>query len=97
MSAPVLPSTCLDRPPETGEGREPRATAPRSVPPAGVSGLSRRAFVFAETMRPGRFLDVADLVGWRRSYCCECGFRCTGAGDINDHAARCRVQQEMFA
>ena len=97
MTAPVLPSTRLDRPPETGEGREPRARAPRMVPPAGVSGLSRRAFVFTETMRLGRFLDVADLVGWRRSYRCDCGFRCTGAGEIYDHARACRVQQEMFA
>jgi len=97
VSARVLPSTCLDRPPETGEGQEPRATAPRSVPPAGVSGLSRRAFVFAETLRLGRFLDVADLVGWRRSYRCDCGFRCTGAREIYDHTRACRVQRGMFA
>ena len=83
--------------PETGEGRESCATAPRTVPPAGVSGLSRRAFVFTETMRLGRFLDVSDLVGWRRSYRCDCGFHCTGSGEIHDHATRCRVQQEMFA
>jgi len=74
----------------------PRATAPRTVPPAGVSELSRRAFVFAETLRLGRFLDVPDLVGWRRSYQCDCGFHSTGSGEIYDHTRICRVQQEMF-
>ena len=64
---------------------------------------NRRAFVHAETMRLGVFLagdDDRTLVGWMRSYRCECGFRCTGAGEIYDHAAICGMppagQQELF-
>jgi hypothetical protein len=49
----------------------------------------RRAFVRTETLHLGRFLDVPDLVGWRRSYRCKCGFRCPDPGGIWDHACRC--------
>ncbi len=64
----------------------------------GHSANARRTFVNGETMRLGRFLDLDDrlLVGWRRSYRCECGLRCTSSGDISDHTLRCRVQQEVF-
>ncbi len=49
----------------------------------------RRAFVRAENIKLGRFLDVEDLVGWRRQYRCDCGFRCYAPGDIWDHTLTC--------
>ena len=46
----------------------------------------RRAFVDAENMHLGKFLDVECLIGWRRSYVCECGFRCACPGEIYAHS-----------
>jgi hypothetical protein len=47
----------------------------------------RRRFVNVETMHLGRFLAAAGdgLVGWRRTYKCECGATFTGAGEVWDH------------
>jgi hypothetical protein len=45
----------------------------------------RRAFVRSENNALGRFLEVDHLVGWQRSYSCECGFRCNAPGEIYDH------------
>ncbi len=49
----------------------------------------RRAFVRAETLRLGRFLDESDVVAWGRSYRCDCGFSCTSPGEIWDHTLGC--------
>jgi hypothetical protein len=49
--------------------------------------MTRREFIRRETMALGRFLDVQDLVGWRRSYRCECGYRTTDPGGLWDHVA----------
>lgn len=48
---------------------------------------ARRAFVRSETNALGRFLGDSDgtLVGWDRTYRCECGFVCHSAQEIFDH------------
>lgn len=61
------------------------------------SKLARRSFVRAENLRLGRFLDeggVGLLVGWRRTYLCECGFRCSSPGEIFDHSQACAHKHE---
>lgn len=62
-----------------------------------MSDAARRAFVHRETMALGRFLDVDGplVVGWRRSYSCECGFRCTAPGAIYDHAQTCGPRGQL--
>lgn len=55
-----------------------------------MSKDDRRAFVRAENLVLGRFLDVPDLVGWRRAYRCDCGFTCHAPGEIHDHVQTCR-------
>lgn len=52
---------------------------------------SRRDFVRAETERLGAFLGDGDVVGWSRSYRCDCGFHCSAAGDIYDHSLVCEA------
>lgn len=49
----------------------------------------RRAFVRSEHARLARFIDVDALVGWRRTYRCDCGFQCFAPGDIWDHTQVC--------
>jgi hypothetical protein len=57
---------------------------------------SRRDFVSAETEHLGAFLgDSAFLVGWSRSYRCDCGFRCTAPGDIYDHSLVCEPAGQL--
>lgn len=51
----------------------------------------RREFVRRENNRLGEFLGADDVVGWRRSYKCECGYTCTAPGDIYDHAQACKM------
>ena len=53
--------------------------------------LARRAFVRAENNHLGRFLNIDNLVGWNRSYRCDCGFSCAAPGEIFDHAQACHV------
>lgn len=55
--------------------------------------IDRRTFVSTETLHLTRFLDVEHLVGWRRSYRCECGFTCYDPGGIWDHAQACGQQR----
>jgi hypothetical protein len=60
-----------------------------------MADLTRREFVQRENEHLGRFLDVDHLVGWRRTYRCDCGFTCAAPGDIHDH--RCAsVQGDLF-
>jgi hypothetical protein len=54
-----------------------------------MTDANRRAFVRQENIRLGRFLDVADLKSWQRTYKCACGFTCYAPGDIFDHSAVC--------
>ena len=50
----------------------------------------RRAFIRDENTRLERLLDVPPplLVGWRRSYRCDCGFATGSPGAIFDHAGQ---------
>lgn len=55
--------------------------------------VDRRSFVRSENLHLGRFLDAEHLVGWHRSYRCECcGFRCTSPGEMWDHVLVCQAE-----
>lgn len=58
-----------------------------------MSDPARRAFVHRETIVLGRFLDAPLVVGWSRSYRCDCGFTCRSPGEIWDHTQGCRATE----
>lgn len=54
--------------------------------------MTRRDFIDLEAHALGTFIcrDIdCSINGLRCEYRCECGFNCTGRGDIWDHAQEC--------
>ena len=54
-----------------------------------TDATTRKAFRDRENRTLARFLDTSDLIGWQRTYKCECGFSCFAPNDIYDHSAEC--------
>lgn len=48
---------------------------------------AQREFTRQENNKLGAFLDIPskELVGWSRSYKCDCGFSCRSPKDIWNH------------
>ena len=57
-----------------------------------LKARARRDFVNAENLALGRFLGAAEqlrIVGWGRSYQCDCGFACRSPGAVFGHVREC--------